>query len=307
MLRAMLFPAPAMPDFEPGESVTNERFLRYDDCIQDGRLTTLAIPPALSTLWQSSIARHPGARAAYASGALSLLTRLTVTSLDAPIRVQRPIEAHVGYQLAHDRDAAGEVSRLFMNVWAGVRGRAWHRGWKPSPGQASPPREQVPAGHAFAEHTFTRPFAPPDQRRVVSLASADGPSVVPEPRYHQPAPAAAGEAPEGASWLDAVTADAVETMFTLDHSDNNQHVNSLVYVRLFLDALGRRLAATGQSPVLRSRAFDIAYRKPSFVGERVRVHIRMFAQGNLVGGAGIIAAAGEEAKPRCYVRALFGP
>src|SRR4051812_5096720 len=85
MLTAMLFPAPAMPDFEPGQSVTNERFLRYDDCIQDGRLTTLAIPPALSTLWQSSIAGHPGARAAYASGALSLLTRLTVTSLDAPI------------------------------------------------------------------------------------------------------------------------------------------------------------------------------------------------------------------------------
>jgi hypothetical protein len=33
----------------------------------------------------------------------------------------------------------------------------------------------------------------------------------------------------------------------------------------------------------------------------------MFAHGDQLGGAGFIAAAGEETKPRCYVRVVFGP
>jgi len=305
MLVAM-FPAPPTPVFEPHQSATNERFLRYDDCTQDGRLITIAVPPGLSTLFQSAALRHPSMRAAMSKGTLCLLTRLTVTSLDNPIRVQRPAVVESGYQLAHDRDAAGAVTRLFMNVWADVRGRSYRPGWRPTPDEPSLPGEQVLAGQAFAEHTFTRPFAPADQRRVTSLAGEDGALFVPEVRYHQPAPAGAGELPEGASWLDALTADAVETVFTLDHSDANQHVNSLVYVRLFLDAVARCLVAAGHSPRLRSKAFDIAYRKPSFVGDRVRVHVRLFARGDVVGGAGFIAAAGEEAKPRCYVRAAYG-
>jgi len=92
----------------------------------------------------------------------------------------------------------------------------------------------------------------------------------------------------------------------LDQTDTNQHVNSAVYVRCFLDAVQRRLAAGAYPAALRSKAFDIAYRKPCFVGERVRAHIRLFSQGDHIGGAGFIAAAGEEARPRCYVRVVFG-
>ena len=87
-----------------------------------------------------------------------------------------------------------------------------------------------------------------------------------------------------------------------------QHVNSLVYVRYFLDAVGRRLAAGDHPPKLRSRAFDIAYRKPSFAGDRVRVSLRMFelpGAGATRGAAGLIA--GDDGKPRCYVRATVGP
>lgn len=305
MLGAM-FPAPSTPVFEPHQSATNERFLRYDDCTQDGRLITIAVPPALSTLFQSAALQHPRMRAAMSKGTLSLLTRLTVTSLDNPIRVQRPAVVESGYQLAHDRDAAGEVSRLFMNVWANVRGRQYVPGWRPSAEEPSLPGQQVLAGQAFAEHTFTRPFAPPDQRRVTALTGEDGASFVPAVRHHQQQPASAGDLPEGAAWIDALTPDAIETVFTLDHSDANQHVNSLVYVRLFLDAVVRRLIAGGHPPTLRSTAFDIAYRKPSFVGDRVRAHVRLFAHGNAIGGAGFIAATGEEAKPRCYVRAAYG-
>ena len=60
----MLFPAPPAPVFSPGQSTRTERFPRYEDCTQDGRLNTLAIPPALATLWNSRNANHEGARQA---------------------------------------------------------------------------------------------------------------------------------------------------------------------------------------------------------------------------------------------------
>ena len=298
----MVFPSPPVPTFSPDQAVTAERFQRYEDCTQDGRLTALAVPPALATLWQTTMARHPGARNATAAGVLPLLTRLTVTSLDQPIRVHRPVESSVGFELAHDRDPAGSVARLFMNVWADVRGIPGRAG-TPASAELSP----VLAGRAFAEHTFTRPFAPPDQRRVTSLAAIEGYPAIPAAHYASPAPCTAAEAPDGATWLDELAADPVDLLLTLDQTDSNQHVNSLVYVRYFLDAVQRRLAAGGHPARVRAKEFDIAYRKPSFVGERVRAQLRMFAHGDHLGGAGFIAAAGEETRPRCYVRALFGP
>jgi hypothetical protein len=299
MLRAMLFPAPAAPAFPAAHVTTTERYPRYEDCTQDGRLITTAIPPALASLWESALARDPGVRNARRAGVLPLLTRMTVSSLDAPIRVNHPVQSTVGFELAHARDAAGAADKLFMNCWAEVRGvPGRHDGSHSS-------KQPVLAGHAFAEHTFTRPFAPAGERKVTSLAGIEGYPDLPEARHAQLALATAGDAPAGASWLDALAPDVIATAFTLDHTDANQHVNSLVYVRCFLDALQRRLAAGGHPRKLRSKAFDIAYRKPSFAGESLRVHLRLFAHGELLGGAGFLAADGDD-KPRCFVRAAFG-
>jgi hypothetical protein len=153
----------------------------------------------------------------------------------------------------------------------------------------------------FAEHTFTRPLAPPDQRKVTKLP-VEGYPQVPEARYAAPAPATAQEAPEGATWLDDLAPDPAEYAFTLDQTDSNQHVNSLVYIRLFHDALNRRLAATGRPMRLRSSAVDIAYRKPCFAGDKVRASVRLFEHAGGLGAAGLIA--GVDGKPRCYVRVL---
>ncbi len=71
-----------------------------------------------------------------------------------------------------------------------------------------------------------------------------------------------------------------------------------------------------------SRAVDIAYRKPCFAGDRVRAHLRLFEAedapprhgpeqsglpAGVAGAAGFLAAPGEEARPRCYVRVLLRP
>jgi hypothetical protein len=293
-----MFPAPPAPAaFLPDQAATIEGYLRYEDVTQDGRLIPIAIPPALAGLWRGVLVKHPGARAAAATGIIPILTRLTLATHEQPIRVDRPIETRAGFELARDEDPSGAVSRLFMNIWCEVRGLA---------GQIVPRSPAGPlslAGQLFAEHTFTRPFAPPDQRRVTRF-EGEGYPTIPEVRYSAPAANTAGEAPEGAHWLDELAADPSEVVFTLDQTDSNQHVNSLVYIRIFLDAVARRLAGSNRLLNIRSRAVDIAFRKPSFVGDRVRAHVRLFDQSGTLGAAGFIA--GDDGKPRCYVRAGFG-
>jgi hypothetical protein len=281
--------------FRSDQATVTDGHLRYEDVTQDGRLVPLALPPALGGLWRGVLRQHPGAKNAQATGIIPILTRLTIESVEQAVRVDKPIESRSGFELARDGDP---VSRLFMNVWTEVHGAAGKIGLVRKPG------ELALAGSLFAEHTFTRLFAPPDQRRVTQLA-VEGYPTVPEAVYVAPAPATAGDAPAGARWLGELAVDPVDACFTIDQTDSNQHVNSLVYIRVFLDAAQRRLAETAQSLRVRSRAVDIAYRKPCFVGDKVRAHVRLFELDGAIGAAGFIAT--DDAKPRCYVRVLFGP
>lgn len=290
------FPTPPMPDLPP-EQVADAQFqLRFEDVAQDGRMTVTALPPAVGwTVWNMLLADHPGERAALERGIVAILTRLTVEGTDAPIRVDRPAHATGGYQLA--REAGGD--RLFMNMWVEVRGRRGRLAPPEGPGGA------VIAGRVFAEHTFTRLFAPPDRRRVTRL---DVPGL-PEPtaQYALAGPLTALQLPVGAVPLDDdYLPDENAVCFGLDHTDSNQHVNSLVYPRLFAEATLRRLCKHGKPRQLLVRHLDIAYRKPSFAGDRVRLHIRAFSLGDHLGAAGFLVGEGEPLdRPRCAARILL--
>lgn len=297
MLGAMFFPAPPAPVFPPDQASTSRAYIRYEDCAQDGRMMPTALPPQMSALWQNVISNHKGSRGSISQGVIPILTRLVLASENQPIRIDRMVEARSGFQLAHDLEN-GQVSRLFMNIWVDVWGMAGRVG----PRQVDAGEER--AGRVFAEHTFTRLFAPPDQRKVTSLPFEGSPEVPPD-RYVAPPPKTAQEAPEGATWIDELAPDVVEAAFTLDQTDANQHVNSLVYVRTFLDATQRRLAAGNHALKLRTHAVDIAYRKPCFAGDRVRAHLRLFRLGDSLGAAGSII--GTDDKPRCYVRVMLQP
>jgi hypothetical protein len=290
-----MFSVPAMPSFAPGHSTTTTAYLRYEDVTQDGRLIPIAAPSALAGLWRDVLVNHAGHRNAIGAGIVPILTRLTINSLEQPIRVDRPIESRTGFALAHDLQGT-DVSRLFMNIWCEIRGVAGKLGRNPTAGDLSL------AGTLFAEHTYTRLLAAPDQRKVTRFG-VDGLPDVPEMRYAAPAPTTAHDAPEGARWIDELAPDPAEYAFTLDQTDSNQHVNSLVYIRVFHDALNRRLAATGRPMRLRSRAVDIAYRKPCFAGDKVRASLRLFEYADGLGAAGLIA--GDDGKPRCFVRVLI--
>ncbi|MGE0545757.1 MAG: hypothetical protein AB7R00_01780 [Kofleriaceae bacterium] len=293
----MSFPAPPMPTFPEGQAATTTRNLRYEDLTQDGRIVPSSLQASLPELWTAVLVRHPGQRAAVAAGIVPVLTRMTLCSFDQPIRIDRPLESSSGFQLCHEREH-GEVSRLFLNVWCEVRGTAGRIG----PRQTD--RDAVTAGSMFAEHTFTKLFAPPDQRRVTRLGFEGYPEV-PEAQYAAPPATSPQELPDGARWLDELAADPVDMWFTLDQTDSNQHVNSLVYVRMFGDAVQRRLAAGKQPLKIRTKAVEITYRKPSFVGECARAHVRLFEYQDQLGAAGFVA--GDDGKPRSYIRVLLGP
>ena len=76
----------------------------------------------------------------------------------------------------------------------------------------------------------------------------------------------------GADALDRASPDETLIVFGLVHTDSNQHVNSLVYMRLFEEAVLRRFAALGLPEPVLARRLEIAYRKPCFAGDRMHVH-----------------------------------
>jgi hypothetical protein len=233
-------------------------------------------------------------------GLVAILSRLTVEGTDEPIHVGQRVDATGGYQLArHEVD--GNVEKLFLNMWVEVRGAR---------GRVVPPEgpgESVVAGRVFAEHTFTRIFAAAGDRKVTRL-DLEGIPPVPEATYAFSPPRTAMELPFDAEPLDDdYVADDAVTVFGLDHTDSNQHVNSLVYPRLFAEAAFRRFAARGRARRALVRALDIAYRKPSFAGDRVRVHLKTFTIGDRVGAAGYLVDADDPAaRARCCARIVLG-
>jgi hypothetical protein len=284
-----------MPVFAPENAATFQLQPRYEDIAQDGRIMPIALPPAMSGLWNACIVNSPGTRSAIAKGVIPILSRITMMTRDQPIRVDRPITSRAGYELAHQK-RNGEVARIFMNVWCEISGVAGRIGPR-----AQADGESAVAGVLFAEHTYTRPLAPPEQRRVTRL-DAEGYPEIPPVHYDAPPAETAQDKPVIASWIDELAPDPNEVVFTLDQTDSNQHVNSLVYIRVFLEAVQRRFAMRGLPLKIRSRAVDIAYRKPCFAGDRVRAHLRLFDNGD-PGAAGYIA--GRDGKPRCYVRVQY--
>jgi acyl dehydratase len=291
------FPTPPAPEV-PGEHASSATWEpRYEDAAMDGRLNVLALPPAIgASVWRPILTGHPGMRAVHRQGVVPILTRLVVGATEAMIRIDRSLHGGGRFQVARAPDG----DRLYLNIWVDVDGTA---------GRLIPPvpaGERVRAGRVFAEHVFTRPFGPPDQRKVTRL-EVEGFPAVPEVVYAPAAAKTAADAPDGARWLDdAAVPDPGWTVFGLDHTDANQHVNSLVYIRMATEAALRRLDAHGTRGRLLARAVELTYRKPCFAGDRVRVALRAFDHDGVLGAAGTVVADGDPAdKPRAYARVLF--
>ncbi|MCC6649375.1 MAG: hypothetical protein IT374_27870 [Polyangiaceae bacterium] len=272
-------PFPPRPDVPAEQRERGEAVLRYEDISQDGRLCLLGMPHAYGeVLFRQLLARHPMAEVMRRGGVVPILTRLVMDGTREVVSVNHPLVAEGAFEIAEERGPSGDVERIYLNLWAELSApRA--RTFGPQPDGAGEP---VVAGRVFAEHVFTRLFAAPDARKVTALELPGA------RRAYAPGPPDALLAlPDGAAWIDDWHDDACDACFTLAHTDSNQHVNSLVYPRLFEEAFARRLAALSRSTRVLSRRVEVAYRRPTFAGERLQVRLRAF---ELAGGIGAVGS-----------------
>ncbi len=294
-------PFPPRPDVPPEQHERGEAVLRYEDIAQDGRLTLLGMPHAYGeVLFRQLLARHPMSGTMRTAGIVPILTRLVIDGTAESISVNHPLRAEGAFELAEERGHDAEVSRVYLNLWAELsapRGRTFD----PQPAGAGEP---VVAGRVFAEHVFTRLFAPPEARRVTALEVPG--ERLPRRTYSPGPPDALLALPEGAAFVDEWHDDPCDACFTLGHTDSNQHVNSLVYPRLFEDAFARRLAALSRSTNVLPRRVEVAYRKPSFAGERLRARMRLFETARGLGAVGSFTPPGA-ARPNVCLTLFAEP
>jgi hypothetical protein len=291
-------PPPPLPDDQRAEGAL---YSRYEDITQDGRVALTALTQALGgVVWRQLLADHAIVRVGRdQQGVLPVLTRLILEGFGGPVSVTRPLSATGQYGLAHVPDADGGVDKIMLTMWIDVAGTIARTAGPPPPGHGG----AIVIGRIYGEHVFTRLFAPPGQRKVRALAIPGVPPVPPTRHTFTP-PAALLGLPAGATWLEPAASPAAVVAFGLGHTDSNQHVNSLVYPRLFEDALLGRLAELGERFDRLARYAECAYRKPCFAGERYRIALRAFRLGEQLGAVGGFAPA-DGGEPHCYLRMVL--
>jgi hypothetical protein len=292
---------PRLPEAPPVAALdrgTGTYRLRFEDLSQDGRILFETIVASLgASVWRPLLEKHPLTAALQADGVRPIFTRLVIVGSDARLSLADPLSAEGIYELACEPDAQGGVARMYLNMWTEI----WGIGRAGTPGEG----ERLLAGRFFAEHVLTRPLAPLERRRVTEVPG------VPRPKaeYRQPAREDLLALPEGATWLEPeARIDPSPAVFGLMHTDINQHVNSLVYPRLFEEAGLRRLRELGKDATLIGRSLEVSYRKPFFAGQAAKLRLRAFASGDGLGVAGVFEdASGDEAggKPHAYVRIVL--
>ncbi|MFO0661908.1 MAG: hypothetical protein U0165_19055 [Polyangiaceae bacterium] len=312
----LMFPtAPSVPPEQRGHASVS---LRYEDVAQDGRLRLDALPPSLGeAVWRSAIRNHPAQKLVSEHGIIPILSRMTLLGTSGTIGVAQPLEADGTFELGSCLDKNGDVERIVLNMWVDVFGRSGVT-YGEQPKNAG---EKILVGRLFAEHVFTRLFAPPSERKVTRLPPVSVPEVPPSiyawrPNEQLLEPIA--EAIPVSKSEENYRFDVLPVVFGVTHTDSNQHVNSLIYPQQFEEAVLRRATELGLSTgAMLARGYEISYRKPSFAGESVKIALRMFRA--RIDGVDVLAAQGafvepsttdEELirgafKPRCTIRMTF--
>ncbi|HSO39484.1 MAG TPA: hypothetical protein VLT33_43450 [Labilithrix sp.] len=285
----MIPPLPPPTEFDRDGGVAT-LMPRYEDIVQDGRMQLHAFMPGLgAAIWRELLSKVAAASVFRAQGILPILRRLVIVGEDRPASVSVPVHYEGSFRFA--REKGGE--RLFLNMWVEARA-AIATTIGPNP-PSDAPLERV--GRVFAEHVITRPFAPPGERKVTRL---DAPGVPPVPdaeHVFDPTEALIEGLP---------LADAGDIFFGTMHTDSNQHVNSLVYPRVFEELAVRQLAPTPlrHAPLL-ARSLDIRWRKPFFAGQRAQV--RMHAPAPVAGATTLTGAffGDDDPKPHTTLQLIL--
>ncbi len=304
---------PSIPELPSGPhdgAGTSRVAMRYEDVAQNGRLLVESLATSVNeTLWNAALREHPLEQHAFAKGTLAILTRFVVETYDGPFSVDGPFDAEARLHLAHGLGKDGQVDRIYLNGWVDTYAPIGRTNFAPPPNAG----ERTLVGRAFAEHVFTRPFAPIAERRVTRLEIPGVPQI-PGALYQPEPPSALGIVPAGVEPLDSgLSLDSTPLVFGLRHTDSNQHVNSLVYPQHFEEAVLRRLARLGHDTRILGRTLEIGYRKPLFAGQTAHVAVALYRDGETIGASGAFYAEEELARagglasavPNAFVRMSF--
>jgi hypothetical protein len=238
-------------------------------------------------------------------GVAPILARLRMEGGKGPFSAHAAVEADGTYRYARADD--GRFMLDMASTLYARTGRTY--------GDGGTSGEKVVAGRLFAEHVLTRLFAPEGQRRVLDLDFPGAPPIA-DSREALPPVESIASLPPGATPLEPeMQPDPVPLVFGVLHTDSNRHVNSLAYLRVFEEAALRRFVAVGRSAAVLARSVDIAYRKPCFAGQSVRIAQQAYESEGRLGVVATIAVLPEDAggrklapvRPHAYVRMEFEP
>jgi hypothetical protein len=291
------------PETPSGPRATADVPIRYEDITQDGRFRLEALSNALGeTVWKGLLNGHPSNAALRAQGIVPILTRYLAQGASGPFPMSQTIRSAGTFEFTHSiSPTTGEVDRLLLRMWVELFGPTGRTHGPPPEGAGT----LTLAGRVFAEHVLTRPFGPAAERKVVRV-DAPGLPGVPEARSVWLPPAEILNLPAEARFLEpAPSQDPLAIVFGLCHTDSNQHVNSLVYPRLFEEAAIRRFAALGRTKPVLARFTDVGFRKPFFAGDRASIVLQAFAESGRLGAVGAFVPEDPTAKPHAFLRMVF--
>lgn len=273
---------------------------RYEDIAQDGRIQLTSLMPGLgAAVWRALLAKIPAIQVFRTQGIFPILSRLVIACEDRPVSVDVPITYEGSFRFAREKDG----DRIFANMWLTAKAPIATTIGPAPPKDA--PLELV--GRAFAEHVVTRPFAPRAERRVTRL---DAPGVPPVPEDEHVFEAADALIARAGAPLEEIG----DVRFAMMHTDSNQHVNSLVYPRLFEEAASRKMMQDASVPAaheLLARAVELRWRRPFFAGEQARIGARIMTAAEAASAvrdakiAAIGAFHGDGPKPSSAIQMWF--
>lgn len=285
---------PNIPDPVDGGRCEGKVPLRFEDVAQDGHLLLTAIPTALGAALWPAVMVDPVNAASFQAGIIPILSRMLLVGGGAPISIfHPPLSVEGAWHNAHVAGPDGNAERLLLMMWASLHGR---EGWAHL---HTPPGAPVLAGQIYAEHILTRLFAAPEERRVTRVDLPGRPAVPPSVWPWRTFEAVTA-LPEGATVLAQRERSFV---FGMGHTDSNQHVNSLVYPRLFEEfALGLAAELGRDASDLLSRRCEILWRKPFFAGETATISLVLYELDGKLGAAG---SFGVQGRGRCALHTVF--
>ncbi len=271
-----------------------ETVLSYEDLSERGSLklhsTLRYTGPFHYGLWEREVT---GADFYEKTGQFTPIYAMELEVTDDPVSLREPLVVETLIELGRTADASGQTTRIVSRAEQTLRG-------------TSPGGSTVSVGRLRKHSIFTRPDAPPGQRRVRELHESLGLGPQPPRTLRIPTPLDLAVPPADfdpdPSRKAFTFADAAPHVWGYEQTDLNRHVHAMDYVKVMESFGWDHLAERGYPVVgLFYDSCRILFRAPCFRGEGYLRAARFEPRDERRGGGGLLIGeihkAGSDGKP----------